>query len=333
MTALLDTGQHHKPVSIAEYAVGLARHGIPVVPDTEGTIWVRHDAGAMMRVPRFHLVPPVPREARRIPWRGRVAASSYIQEPDEHHPANACVYICADRTYGLDKLPSAMRRNVRRGTKELKVAWLTPDELLTYGATAFVDTRRRVGVSDGTTEEFAKRFGWRSQCPGHVFLGAWRDEQLAAFLSLIEVEDWVEIESCYSMDALLPWRPNDTLMYSVLFHYLREREYRLVCYGVSSIQAENNAVGLYAFKRKVGFDAPLVHRAFVLHPLLRPFANRVTLWGMNTALRVWPHGRLLKKAEGMLAYMWGADRTPPQRQQEQALPAREGLLVPKKVVS
>lgn len=303
-----NTSQHRTYVSMDDYATGLARSGVPVVRGTGGTIWVRHDAGAMMRVPRFYVVPPVRREARQIPWRGRVAASTYICEPDDRHPANACVYICSDRAYGLDKLPPAMRRNVRRGAKELNIAWLTPDELLTHGAPAFFDTRRRVGVSDGTAEEFSRRFRWRTSCPGHVFLGAWRGDQLAAFLSLIEVDDWVEIESCYSMNTLLSLRPNDTLMYSALFHYLRERECRVVCYGLSSIQAENNAAGLYAFKMKVGFEAQPVHRAFVLHPFLRPFANRLTLQGMNAALRFWPRGRVLKKAEGMLAYILGETR-------------------------
>lgn len=302
--------QQTKSVSLGQYAAELARHGIPVLPGTGKTLWVRHDAGAMMRVPRFHLGPLASVEALEVPWRGRVAAASYLVPTDNLHPANSYVYVCTDRDYALDKLPVAMRRNVRRGLKELRVAPLTPNELLTSGAQAFFDTRCRVGLSDGTAEEFNRRFSWRSRCPGHTFLGAWRGDQLAAFLSMIEVDDWMEIESCYSMNALLSFRPNDTLMYSALFHYLHERQCSVVCYGLSSIQAENNAAGLYAFKMKVGFEAQPVHRVFALHPLLRPFANRLTLRGMNTALRFWPRGRVLKKAEGMLAYVLGETRLP-----------------------
>jgi hypothetical protein len=320
----IENAEHHDFASIKDYASGLVRNGVPVVPGAGGTIWVRHDAGAMMRVPRFHMAPPTDGEARQVTWRGRAAASSHIQKPDERHPANACLYVCTDRTYGMEKLPSAMRRNVRRGIKELKIAWLTADELLTSGKAAYCETRARAGLSDGTEDEFFKRFRWRAKCPGHVFLGAWRDNQLAAFLSLIEVDDWVEIESCYSGNDLLHFRPNDTLMYTVLAHYLRQSECRVVSYGLSSIQAENNAVGLYAFKRKVGFDAPPVHRVFTLHPLLRPFSNRLALRSMTMALRVCPEGRLLKKAEGMLAYMHGADRAPPKWQQEQARSIGDG---------
>jgi hypothetical protein len=212
------------------------------------------------------------------------------------------------------------------GIKELKIAWLTAHEMLTFGKAAYCETRGRAGLSDGTEEEFLKRFRWRAKCPGHVFLGAWRDHQLAAFLSLIEVDDWVEIESCYSKNDLLHFRPNDTLMYSVLSHYLGGTQCRLVTYGLSSVQAENNALGLYAFKRKVGFDAPPVHRVFTLHPLLTPFANRLTLRSMTMALRVCPKGRLLKKAEGMLASMYGADRAPPNWREEQARSADVGRI-------
>jgi len=296
--------------SITEYAAALRHHGIAALPGTENTIWVRHDAGAMMRVPRFHLGPVPTGQARDVTWRGRVAAASYLVPVDNDHPANAYVYVCTDREYALDKLPVAMRRNVRRGLKELRIAPLTSGELLMCGAQPFFDTRRRVGLSDGTADEFKRRFGWRSACRGHTFLGAWRGDQLAAFLSLIEVDDWMEIESCYSMNALLPFRPNDTLMYSAIFHYLRERQCRVVCYGLSSIQAENNAAGLFAFKLKVGFEAKAVHRVFALHPFLRPFVNRLTWRGMNVALRFWPRGRVLKKAEGMLAYVLGHARLP-----------------------
>jgi hypothetical protein len=193
-----------------------------------------------------------------------------------------------------------MRRNVRRGLRELRIEPITSDQLLAHGAQAFCDTRRRVGLSDGTPEDFRRRFTWQAKCPAYVFFGAWKDDQLAAFLSITEVEDWAEI-GCFSADALLSFRPNDALFFYALSYYLTEKEYRLVSYGLSSIQAKSNRDGLHVFKTKVGFEARPVHRAFVLHPLLRPLANRITLWGMNTALRFRSRDRHLKKAGGALA--------------------------------
>jgi hypothetical protein len=95
------------------------------------------------------------------------------------------------------------------------------------------------------------------------------------------------------------------LIYGVLTHYLIERKCRLVSSGVSSIQVESNTVGLHRFKTKVGFEARAVHQVFVAHQLLRPFVNRLTLWGVNTALQFRPRDRRLKKAGRMLACMLG----------------------------
>jgi hypothetical protein len=290
-------------ISITEYAADLARSGVRTVSGGPETFWARYESSAMMRIPIFHLAPPASHEVRQVLWQGRATVASYLLEPDECHPANAWLYICTDRAYSLDKLTPAMRRNVRRGLKELKIASLTTEQLLTNGVQAYCDTRRRVGLSDGTPEEFRQHVA-RARLPEVVFLGAWKDDQLAAFLSITEVDDWAAI-GCFSMDALLNYRPNDTLMYTVLSHYLVERGFRVVSYGVSSIQAESNAAGLHRFKTKVGFEARLVHRAFVAHPLLRPLVNRVTLWGVDTALRFRSGDRRLKKVGGVLACMLG----------------------------
>ena len=289
--------------SVEEYAADLARNGVRVLPGGPGTFWVGFDAGTMIRRPTFHLTPPGPGEVQQVLWRGRATVASYLLEPDEHHPANAWLYLCTDQSYALEKLSGTMRQELRRGLKELTITPITLDQVLAYGGQAFCDTRRRLGLSDGTPERFRRHFTGLAGLPAYVYLGAWKDEQLAAFLTIIEVDDWVEIEGSYSMDALRLSRPNQILFYSAFSHYLVEQKCRLVCGGLSSIQAEQT--GLHIFKTKVGYKARPVHRAFVFHPLLRPFVNHLALWSLRTALRIWPGNLSLKRAGGMLAYMLG----------------------------
>lgn len=74
----------------------------------------------------------------------------------------------------------------------------------------------------------------------------------------------------------------------------------VVDYGLSSIQADSKAEGLYRFKLKMGFEATPVYRAFVVNPLLRPFANRFAWTVINGLLKLAPRHPLLKKAEGAL---------------------------------
>jgi hypothetical protein len=298
------TGHEIQTSSLEQYAADLASSGVQVLPGATGSFWTRHESGAMVRRPTFQVGPPTPGELREVLWRGRAAVASYLLEPDEQHPANAWLYLCTDHDYSLEKLSGKMRRETRRGLEEFTLARLTAEQVLVHGVQAFCDTRRRNGLSDGTPEEFYRLFTAEAQMPEIAYLGAWKDDQLAAFLTITEVEDWVELGN-YSMDALRQYRPNHALFYSTFHHYLVERKCRLVCGGLSSIQAESNASGLHIFKRKVGYEARAVHRAFVAHPLLRPFVTPLTLWGVNTALRWRPGDRRLKKAAGVLACMQG----------------------------
>jgi hypothetical protein len=264
---------------------------------------MKYESLAMVRIPPFCLLAPTSSETRHVFWHSRAVAISYVQEPDKHHAANAVFYICTDPKYSLERLSPPMRRNVRRGFKELRIGHLTSEELLAYGVTAFRDTRSRLGLSDGTSDDFLRRFAKQAQCRGHVFLGSWKGEKLASFLSIMEIEDWAYIEGCFSMNSLLALRPNDALLFYALSYYLAERHFGGVGYGVSSIQTDGNVMGLHAFKTKVGFQGYPVCRVFMLNPLVRPFANRFSLSAINGMLWLKPGNRCLLKAAGVLSSM------------------------------
>jgi hypothetical protein len=306
----MQTTEHKaQTTSLKEHVTHRASSGIQFLPGRLGTFWTRDSRMLLVRQPNFHTNPPSSGEVHQMLWRGRTMCATYLLEPDEHHPANAWHYVCTDHDYTLEKLPPEMRRNVHRGLRELKIAPLTSDQVLANGERAFCDTRRRLGWSSGTSEEFRQHYMHLAQYPEYAYLGAWRDDQLAAFLCLIEVDDWVSINEAYSMDALRQYRPNDTLHYCALTSYLVEQKCRLVSHGTSWIPIEPNSAGLHRFKTKVGFEARPVHRVYVPHPLLRPFANRVTLWVVNMVLRFRSEDRRLKRASGMLACMLGDTST------------------------
>ncbi len=303
------TDYKKQEIPLRQYSAYLKRNGGRVIPGSAGTCWTNYEGGAMMRIPKFSLGSPTPHEIRQVFWQGRAAVASYLLEPGAYHPANAWLYVCTNQTYALDTLAPSMRRNVRRGLAALRIEFLPEEELLAHGAQAFCDTRRRAGLNDGTVEIFRRSITGHARLETAAFLGAWKGDTLAAFLTITVVDDWAEF-GCYSADAFLQHRPNDTLMYSALSYYLVERKLRLVSYGLSSIQAESNAVGLHRFKLKVGFEARPVHRAFVPHPLLRPFINHWTLAGVHAALRFRPTDRRLKKVGGILEYMLGVNHMP-----------------------
>jgi hypothetical protein len=266
--------------------------------------------GVVRRVPTF-----VVRTAARSEVDGVLRATgsvvaTYLREPDEEHGPNAWLYVSSDHAYALETLAPAMRRNVRRAMRELAIRPVAAAELLVHGGRAFCDTRRRAGIDDGTPRGFRRYFDFEHGVdrPGWSYLGAWRNGELAAFATVMHVDDWAEL-SCFSASSMLRYRPNDALMYVALSTLLAERRCRVVSYGLSSIQAPGNVAGLHRFKLKVGFSASRVHRAFDLHPSLRALATPATLsavrWTVNGVLLARPRSGHLKKLSGMLACMLG----------------------------
>src|SRR4029453_3012683 len=111
----------------------------------------------------------------------------------------------------------------------------------------------------------------------------------------------VEIEGSFFAEEHKGLCPSNGLAHYVLDHFLAQRKFRTVSYGMSTVQEENGKTGLHAYKTKVGFEARPAHRIFVFHPLLHLFVNRLTLRGINTALRFMPKDRRIKKVQGVLA--------------------------------
>jgi hypothetical protein len=291
------------PLTLEEYVAGLRAAGVPVVPGAHGSYWVASAERVARRLPTFDLTVPSPEEVDQALLGTRALIASYATEADATSRANTWLYLCDDRHYSLQQRPAAMRRNVRRASRELVVAPLSSAEVMTYGHRAFCDTRWRNALDDGSLAGFYRYFARHVGLPGREYLGAWREGQLAGFVTIVRVDDWAEL-GLFSMTSMLPYRPNDALLYATLSSYLAAPDCRVVCYGLSSIEPGCTSSGLHRFKVKVGFEAKPVHRVFVLRRGLRSFASRLTLrsalFTIDAAIRIRPRNRRLKKLGGRL---------------------------------
>jgi hypothetical protein len=284
-------------MNINGYAESLKSSGYKVMGGSGNAIWVSHGRFAMQRQPVFARHLPTRDEIRHVFKRSHVPLLSFVVSPTNQWRANSCLFLCQDPEYSLEKLAKGPRYDVRRGLSEFEIRFLEPAELLQSGAQAYCDTHARTQLSGGTPERFRALFGHPRT--DRKYLGALRGDRLAAFLMITEVEDWISVGG-YSATEFLPLRPNNALIYYAVQHYLVEKKFRVASYGLSSIQAVSNDVGLERFKLKMGFESTQVHRAFVVHPMLRPFVNRIS-WGLaNAMLRLSPQNMMLKKAEGAL---------------------------------
>lgn len=289
------------PASLSHYAQALAKNGQRSLPGTGDSLWLRSETLAMIRFPTFKMARPSLAEIRHVLWKAPAAVVSYVVDPDEHHPANTLLYVCQNQSYDIEKLSKPARRDVRRALRNLEIGAVDWRVVLDKGTRAFSDTVTRLGLSNNSPKDFRRRYGQFSRNPYHKVVGAWKEDSLVAFMTLIVVGDWVEIEGSFFSDAYKRFCPSNGLVHYVLDYYLAQCKFKTVSYGMRSVQEGDEKSGLHAYKTKVGFEARPAHRVFVVHPLLRLVVNRLMLKGINAALRVRPGDRRLRKAAGMLS--------------------------------
>ena len=116
---------------------------------------------------------------------------------------------------------------------------------------------------------------------------------------MVVIDDFAEITFWYSENKYLGSRPNDGLFYYTLNLFLNECGLRLVSDGLSSLQPDEGP-GLHHFKVRLGLEAKPVHRAFYVHPFLRPFINRFTLACARTGLAWFGANRRIRKIVGVM---------------------------------
>lgn len=298
------------PGTLEGYLSAAAAEGGRVIRRDDGDAWTDYfEPGMLVRFPKFVDTPVSGQEIDQVLRATRKVLLNYQRLPDESHAANAYLYLCSDREYQLDKLSSNMRRDARRGLRELQVGPISLAQVRQHGLPVFMESRARHGLADGTAATFDEFLRPATTRPGRAYFGAWSGQRLAAFLDVTQLDDWAEIEGSYSLDEFRRVTPNDALIYFALEYYLRRRQARLVSIGVSSIESTGKEASLHRFKLKAGFAAVPVHRAFVVHPWIRPLANRGTLAALRLAGRLRPGERRLRKATAVLESLLG--KTPP----------------------
>ena len=300
---LAEPGRHILPVALADYASGAAAAGARTFPGSASTWWVEYKPGSIMRLPLHVLHHPPPSELTRLFWVRFAPLVTFLAEPDAQAPADSVHYVCRDNQYSLQKLEHAAQTNIRRGLRELRIEFLTHAQLLQHGGQAFIDTHRRFDPETGTAAEFERQYTGQVSAPGNVFIGAWKNDILAAFLYLLVVDDWVLVNGRCARHDCLNLRPNETLLFAALFHFLVEKKVRLVSAGTASIAAEADTPGLHRFKLKMGFEALPVRRVFILHPSLRPLAHQPARAALSLSRKLCPSVRWLRLMESVLKHV------------------------------
>ncbi len=170
--------------------------------------------------------------------------------------------------YDLESLSANTRSKVRRGLRHCRIRALDFDELVRAGETAQQDTLQRLGKE---ARAFRASKGMH-ESRAYQAWGAFVDDQLAAFLVTLRVEDWVHIQVNRSADQYLKFYPNNALVFSVTQQLLSDPQTAAVCYGWEPL---TRIESLEQFKLSMGFVKEPVRQQVVPAPPLRILLNPV----------------------------------------------------------
>ena len=261
---------------------------------------------AHLRYPTNDVAPLGADEQRHLLWQRRMAVLQYHELADET-TANASLYLCRDKGYGIDSLTANNRSKVRRGLKRLEVRETTAVEIRERGYPAYQDTRERHGSSAMTAQQFDDNWRRQDVVEGREIWAAWAGDEIAAFGAVHRCGRWAAISATVSHRAHQANYPNHALFFTMLSHLMGEPEVESVSYGLSSLRSETARDSLHHFKESIGLEAVPVVRKVVVHPLLRPGVNRGSLAAARWAQTRAPEARIPRASRAALEFLLGID--------------------------
>ncbi|KPK84486.1 MAG: hypothetical protein AMJ81_05405 [Phycisphaerae bacterium SM23_33] len=265
--------------------------------------WVPGARGELMRLPFSRTDPADPGELRRLLRKPGIWVVSYLLEPDQSHPADCFLYLCRDRSYEMADLKKRTRAAVRAGLKGLDVRLCSWDELAEKGYTAYADTDQRHGYPIPSRTAYEQFVQARRGSKFIDVWGAWDAGELAAWLTVLKLEDWALFDAAKSATACMGKSPNNALYYVITRSMLIQENRAWVSSGLSTVQAGVHPLSLHRFKLRMRHQAVPLRRVFVPHWLLRPMLNT------RAAARFWTRLALTFPKYGVFGKIGGMSRS------------------------
>lgn len=217
--------------------------------------------------------------------------------------------------YDLSCQHQKARNQTRRGLENCVVEEIDFDYLSKNGLPLNQDTAER----QGRESQYADPDYWRKYCKaaketsGVSAWGAFVGGQLAAFLVVIEVEDWVEWVVNHSAPALLKKYPNNALAFRAAQHFFQKSGCRGICYGLGSLEP---TPALDHFKQRMGWTLQPIKQRLVFSKRMRLAFSLARGPLLKVLCRIFPRSYTVRKTTAMIRLY---------RQQTYDIPWGEGV--------
>lgn len=284
------------PDNFAEF---LARQGHHVIR-TETCYWYDAQPRFYFYYPYHRLITPSEDELKSLLWGVPSFGVRYFT-PMDHIGKESFMIVCEDKNYDFPSLdPKSARRETHKGLENFEIRQMDFKELATLGSSLDYDTLVRQGrATRGQEKDFRLYCSAADGLDGFEAWGAFKGNNLAAFMVTFQMEDHSTILQQGSATNYLPLYPNNALVYYVTKMKLASPEVNAVNYGPQSLDAPES---LDKFKHRMGFRKRPMKQVFVFNPVIKPFIGSLTHKCIKLLSLSMPKSDTFRKLEGTIRF-------------------------------
>jgi hypothetical protein len=281
------------------YAEWMRRQGHQVIR-TESSYW--YDAGprVFQAYPYHWTIEPTESELRKLLLDHNAIALRYSSPVNSPRGMVSYHVVCENSHYDLATLGRQAKQNVRRGLEFASFEQISLGRLAEEGWRLRQDSLERQGRVGAESEEY-----WRRLCssaeglPGFEVWAAIHDGRLAATFLAFQCDDVYTLPLEQSASEFLENRVNNAIFYYVTHQAVNRQGVASVFFCLHSLDAP---CSVDQFKFRMGYTAKPVRQRVIFHPLLDPFANKLTHTLISRLFTRNQGNATLAKLEGMLRF-------------------------------
>lgn len=282
-----------------------------LVFQTPSTYWCEANTRVLQAFPYDRLISPSEEELKDLVLRKHILALRYSTPLDS--PCGKLSYhVYIQRPYDINDVWNKERKSVLKGLSHADFRPISFTQLATEGWLLQEDTLRRQNRTSSMNQKT-----WETLClaaenlPGFEVWGGFIGTELAAALFTVRIGSSYHMLYETSHRKFKSYQVNAALFYHVTCEYLSRQGIDEVFFTLESLDAHKN---IDLFKFRLGFKPRPVRQRIVLHPVLRPIANRFTCHFFSRILQYRPDNNFISKANGILRFY--LDGNLPLNQQE-----------------
>lgn len=270
------------------------------VYSSQSTDWCEIQRGMLISIPFHRLVQPTIDELEQVLDSSGAIGLRYPTSND-NYGFESNLMFCRSAGYGFQHLLHRARNQVKKGQKYFTIKQVDFTELAEAGLQLNRKTCQRQNRDDPKTRQSY----WEKFCEagretkGAVAFGAYYENQLAAYLIVLETATAAELIVQSSDSDLLALSPNNVLTFAVTQHYLGDLGMGLpVCYGLQSLEKTES---LDRYKISMGYQPESIKQSFYFREsvrwLIQPEVLRFTDWLQQ---KMFKKSYFLRKTCGMM---------------------------------